>query len=69
MSKETTYQRLKRENRELRQKLAILISDPNSMEALAIKQEVAVSVDIERAIWQGDVIGNKNEGLINLIIK
>lgn len=67
LTKETTYQRLKRENLELKQKLALLVSDPNSMEALCVRQEVAVSVDIERAIWQGNLCNNQNEGLVNVI--
>ena len=56
MNKETTYQRLKRENQELRNKLFILVDAPMSEEALAIKAEVALSANIEKAIWQSDVL-------------
>jgi hypothetical protein len=55
-TKETTYQRLKRENRELRNKLFILVDAPMSEEAFVIKADVALSADIEKAIWQGDIV-------------
>lgn len=66
-NKETTYQRLKRENQELKTKLVTLVSSPDSMEALKIKLEVVRCVDIERAIWQGDTTNANNEGLIKKI--
>ena len=65
--KETTYQRLKRENQELKTKLVTLVSNPDSVEALKIKMEVIRCVDLERAIWQGDTTNNNNEGLIKQI--
>lgn len=66
-NKETTYQRLKRENQELKTKLFTLVSSPDSMEALKIKLEVVQCADIEHAIWQGDTASNNNEGLIKQI--
>lgn len=67
MPKETTYQRLKRENQELKQKLIILASAPESEEGMKIIMDVRMSKDIESAIWAGNITGKQNEGLINVI--
>lgn len=67
-NKETTYQRLKRENQELRNKLIILVNDPDSAAALEIKSEVTLISNIENAIWKGNASGTKFEGFIKSII-
>lgn len=67
-NKETTYQRLKRENHELRQKLFTLATQPYSDAAFQIKAEVTTIKDIEDAIWAGDS-SNPSDGLLKQIAK
>jgi len=54
MSKETTYQRLKRENAELRGKLYKLAVEPDSEESILIKADIIIKAGIEKAIFYGD---------------
>lgn len=61
------YQKLKKENQELRQKLVTLVHCPNSKEATEIKSEIQFSINIENAVWQGDITSKENEGLLKRI--
>lgn len=54
-TKETTYQRLKRENQELREKLITLVAAPESEAAITIETEVMMSKGIEDAVWAGNL--------------
>lgn len=54
MNKETTYQRLKRENAELRDRLYKVIMQPDTEEAILIKAEIVMQAAIERAVFMGD---------------
>lgn len=50
----TTYQKLKKENADLKHKLHILVTKPNSIEALLINREIKALSDFEEAIFFGD---------------
>ena len=54
MSKETTYQRLKRENAELRERLYKVVMQPDTEEAILIKADIVMRAGIEKAIFMGD---------------
>lgn len=60
------YQKLKRENQELRQKISLLVHAPDSAEAFEVKQQVKLQKNIEDAVWTGDT-SNPGEGLLKQI--
>lgn len=46
----------------------IIVNAPMSEEALSIKADVALSKNIEDAIWAGDMSNQNSEGLLKQII-
>jgi hypothetical protein len=50
----TTYQRLKKENEELKRKLMVVCLYPESIEAITIIHSRKLLANIESAIWAGD---------------
>lgn len=71
MTKETTYQRLKRENQELRQQLREVCINPNSLESIDIRAVQKRFQRVEDAFSVGNIITPRFEhpGFINFIIK
>ncbi len=62
------YQKLKKENLELRQKISLLVHAPDSPEAFEVKQQVKLQKNIEDAVWAGDMSNQKFDGLIKQIV-
>lgn len=61
------YQKLKRENLELRQKLLLLVHAPDSEEANELKQQIKLQRNIEDAVWAGGA-DNQSDGLLKQIV-
>ena len=59
----TSYQRLKKENAELRNRLRILIDEPESLAAMLIRTERQVEKSFEKIVWFGSpsVIADSND--------
>lgn len=51
--RETTYQRLKRENMALRQDIYKILEKPNDGETMIIKMKYLITFQTERIIWAG----------------
>lgn len=66
MSKETTYQRLKRENSELKQQLYEVVMNPDSIKSLGIKTTVKTAADLEKAVYFGDTTTACNQNFTGL---
>lgn len=56
MARETTYQRLKRENSELKKDIYELICNPEKESGIMVKKMWQIRYDGENIIWQGDVL-------------
>lgn len=54
MAKETTYQRIKKENEELKRQLIIVTQHPQSSEADLITMQWRIRADTEKAMWFGN---------------
>lgn len=52
-----SYQKLKKENEELKKKIAVLCDSPLSLEAVCIKVEHKLKLEIESAVWDGELSG------------
>jgi len=50
----TTYQRLKKENEQMRRELDIVCNEPNSREGFSIKSKYRFKRKIEEQFWNGD---------------
>lgn len=68
MNKLSGYQKLKKENQELRNKLIILVNTPNSAAALEIKTEMTLRQEIENAVWKG-CSSNISDGFLKSIFQ
>jgi len=62
------YQKLKKENQVLKNKLALLVHSPNSIAAMEIKRDMVLAKNIEDTVWAGDTSGKNNEGFIKSIL-
>lgn len=71
MTKETSYQKLKRENKELKEKLQELALRPHSSKSSAIRTSVLMQEQIEKAMFFGSVIDatNRLSGFLERIKK
>jgi hypothetical protein len=65
----TTYQRLKKENQELKLELLKLSCDPDSHESFMIKKKYKTIREFEKAIWYSNIKENQNNflGILNKI--
>lgn len=70
VKKLSTYQRLKQENMDLKQELYILVGDPDSHEAMAIKLRWNMRINLSKIVWRGSPTATpkKMDGLMPLII-
>lgn len=56
--KETSYQRLKRENLELKQDIYSLVKEPNKVKSLSVTLKWKFIFDAEEVLWQGGTSTN-----------
>lgn len=65
----TTYQRLKKENQELKLELLKLSCDPDSYESNIIKKKYKTLREIEKSIWYANIKEKQNnfQGFLNKI--
>ena len=64
----TTYQKLKAENKKLRESLQELVLRPDSGESALIKYSVKISASVENAFFFGSPeVSTKLNGFINLL--
>ncbi len=70
MSKESSYQKLKRENTELKLNIQELVLRPESLAATTIRTKVVVEAKIEEAMWNGNskVLSGNFRGLLPYIL-
>lgn len=70
MAKETTYQRLKRENQELKQQLREVCVNPTSMKSIQITARQKISQKLDDLFLMGSgTSDNRGNGLLNCITK
>jgi hypothetical protein len=71
MKKETYYQRKKRENAETikryNEQIKILVTKPNSIEAMELRAIYQRIYDVEDMIWMGDSLSTHTGGIIRHI--
>ena len=64
----TTYQRLKKENAELKKQLITIANSPDSVDGIVIKNYWVLIKKTEDVFWAGDIdTGFKFQGLLNHI--
>ena len=51
-----SYQKLKTQVEELKSKLLIVCTDPDSMKARLIKEQEKFKLNLEKSLWQGNAI-------------
>jgi len=66
-AKESSYQKLKAENAELKQTIHSLIMFPNTPKNLLLKATYKAMDQIQHLVWAGDISGsdNKFKGITN----
>lgn len=68
MANQSSYHKLKAANIKLRKQLAILATNPDSMEGILIKAEWVLLTETEAALWMGsNVMPTVFTGLLNKI--
>ena len=67
MTKETTYQRLKRENQELRQQLREVCVNPTSMKSIQITVRQQISQKQDDVFFMCSVTSDRGNGLVDFI--
>ena len=64
--KKSTYQKLKEKNKHLQNCLNTLVANPDSQEAIMIKMQVKMSLDIEKQVMSGDILNINEFGMSGL---
>ena len=68
MANQSSYSKLKAGNIRLRKQLAILATNPESMEGILIKAEWVMITETEAALWMGtNIMPKVFTGLLNKI--
>jgi len=69
MGKETSYQKLKRERNEWRQKCYDLVLNPKSEKSIVITMNIKIDRQFERVYWLENFKPNKNKTFDGIISK